>query len=381
MTSARLIVALCLPLALAAQTTSPEITDCNRYADGSCNGVLQDEIGEVPFHLAVTAYRTDLWIGSKRLGQTGGKLLPKGSEEERAFVARLLSWSRVAFDEKERSRIEQADDVHHRGSDWSFARYKQAAVVNRLAQYRRIRDARITDVFAGRGTVKLSFKVRDGLGKQQLVLFRKINGAIYKPHLGNATEPVAIGSIDERWIVQAMHAYSEAGLDKQLVDLLWSGGATWPQHVDQNAVKVLTTLIGYRNQTSPRLVNVFYVKDGGSLAVALANARGNQYEVWFDKAIDSTTIGRMIYEAEQAGSSSMLRAMFVGGPASPRRACDRTLVEFGSHRERQLLAGFDTLLKRHAEQLEADGHNDLKEIQERLAIYRDLAADNKRRQP
>ena len=116
-----------------------------------------------------------------------------------------------------------------------------------------------------------------------------------------------------------------------------------------------------RDQTSPRLVNVFYVKDGGSLVVALANARGDQYEVWFDKAIGSTTIGRMMYEAPQAD--------------------DRMLVEFGSRRERQLLAEFDTLLKRHAEELEADGHNDLKEIQKRLAIYRDLAADHKRRQP
>ena len=69
----------------------------------------------------------------------------------------------------------------------------------------------------------------------------------------------------------------------------------------------------------------------------------------------------MMYEAEQAD--------------------DRTLVEFGAHREQQLLAGFDMLLKRHAEQLEADGHNDIKEIQERLAICRDLAADSKRRQP
>ncbi len=44
-------------LLLTAFGLAQGIGGLNRHADGSCGGILTDDRGEMPFHLAVTDYR------------------------------------------------------------------------------------------------------------------------------------------------------------------------------------------------------------------------------------------------------------------------------------------------------------------------------------
>ncbi|MFT4511593.1 MAG: hypothetical protein ACI89X_000629 [Planctomycetota bacterium] len=56
-------------------------------------------------------------------------------------------------------------------------------------------------MFEGRATVALSFKLKDGLGSQQLVLFRKLGNGLVRPHLGDSMTPVAAECRAEPWIL------------------------------------------------------------------------------------------------------------------------------------------------------------------------------------
>lgn len=340
---------LCLASLLAttvvAQSPPARLEKVHRYADGSCGAILLDATGRTPFHLSLTRHRCDLFVGATHENDDGAKRLAPGGEAEAAFVARLVAWSEASFEAAERTDIEGRDDVHHRGSGWTFDRYKEAAVVNRLAHYRQIRGARITDVFLGRGTVVLSFKVQDGLGARQLVLFRKLDDGTCRPHLGDSVEPVAEEGRDERWILQAMLSYSQQHVPQNLRDLLWSGAKVKAKDVSSEAMNVVSMMIAYRNATAPRIASVRYLRDGGSIVYVLVDARGSQFQVKFDKQIGSDTIGRMKYSDAE---------------------CTEQLVAFGSEREKALLAGFDGWLRRGG----ADARGVLASA---LARYRELA--------
>lgn len=341
-------------MGVAQSDEGPTITRLDRYDDGSCGGVLTDADGATPFHLAFTAYRADLWCGVTWSGEGAGELLPPGSDAEAALLARLAKWSERAFDAEERAAIEAAPDVHHRGSGWTFDRYKAAAVVNRLAHFRRIRGARITDVFQGRGTVRVSFKMKDGLGNAQLVLFRNVTDAWSRPHLADSVEPVAIDSVTERFIVQAMTSYAEANIEKRLVDLVWSGAEIGLGNVAAPVRDVLFALVNYRTATSPRLIAVQRLRDGGSVNVVFVDPKGDRFDVFFDGALGSATKGRI--KVAKGGSE------------------DAELIGFGSVDEVLLLAALDGYLKRNAADLEADGYMPVKVIAERLAAYRKIKA-------
>ena len=213
-----------LATAIAAQKTPAiSLAKLNRYADGSCGAILVDAKGRTPFHLGLTKHRCDLFVGATHEDDEAAKLLAPGSDEEKAFLQRLVAWAEQSFGAEERAKIEVAVDVNHRGSGWTFDRYKEAAVVNRLAHYRQIRGALITNVFQGRSTVVLSFKVKDGLGNQQLVLFRKLENGLVRPHLADSTTPVAEESLEERWILQAMLSYTQKNVTRFVRDMLWIG--------------------------------------------------------------------------------------------------------------------------------------------------------------
>tara|TARA_R110002072_G_scaffold109160_1_gene236282 strand:+ start:49036 stop:50172 length:1137 start_codon:yes stop_codon:yes gene_type:complete len=342
------LVMLCvgiLATAVAAQETPAiSLAKVNRYADGSCGAVLIDGEGRTPFHLGLNKYRCDLFVGATHEEDAAAKQLAPGSDAEAALLQRLMAWAEASFGPQERATIEAADDVHHRGSGWTFDRYKEAAVVNRLAHYRQIRGAEITDVFEGRSTVALSFKVRDGLGNQRLVLFRKLADGLVRPHLGDSMTPVAEESREERWILQAMLSYSQKNVPKVIRDLLWSGVKVKAKDVTVAAMHVVSVMIQYRKCTSPRVANTWNLLDGGSMVYAMVDARGQPFEVEFDKEIRSTTIGRMKFRNANTSDE---------------------LVAFGSAREQQLLAGFDTCLKRASEE-------DRDVLQNLLARYREL---------
>lgn len=53
-------------------------------------------------------------------------------------------------------------------------------------------------------------------------------------------------------------------------------------------------------------------------------------------------------------------------------------MEFGSDREQQRLDGLERLLQHHAEELEADGPNDINEIRRPIETYRELVAEGQR---
>jgi len=322
------LVSLSLAAAPALAQGGPQLTEVSRYADGSCGGVLVDGGTRVPFCLEVTKYRAELWLGATHESDAGARHVEPGSDEDRAFTKRLQAWAEQSFAAKERGRIEAADDVHHRSQGWTFAsfdRYKEAAIVNRLALYRRIHAARITDVVEGRGTVRLSLKVRDGLGAERLVTFRSFEQTGLRMHFGDAAEPIALGSADERFVLQAMRVYTRKMVPERLRELRWQLTKPGSSDVPREAMRVLSVLIEYCHATAPRLINVFYVKDGGSVIYALVDARGRAYEVKFDKEIGSATIGRMKHRA--------------GGEVWQ-------LVAFGSDQEAKLLAGFRSLLPR-----------------------------------
>ena len=333
--------------AVDAPRTPAKLEKVHRYADGSCGGILVDATGRTPFHLSLTRHRCDLFVGATHESDAGAKRLAPGGDAETAFVARLVAWSEASFPPAERAEIEGRDDVHHRGSGWTFDRYKEAAVVNRLAHYRQIRGATIGHVFLGRGTVALSFKVRDGLGATQLVLFRKLDDGTCRPHLGDSVEPVAEESRAERWILQAMLSYSQRHVPQNLRDLLWSGVKVKAKDVTPEAMNIVSMMIAYRNATAPRIVGVRYLRDGGSVVYVLVDARGAQSSVKFDKQIGSDTIGRMKYSDA---------------------TCPEQLVAFGSQREKALLAGFDGWLAR-------GGSDPRGVLASALARYRDLAED------
>ena len=324
------LVALSSALVPAA-AQAPQLTSVDRYADGSCGGVLVDAAASTAFCLEVTRHRAELWLDARHEGADGARRVAPGSDEEQAFLRRLQQWGKAAFDDELRARIEAADDVHHRGQGWSFAsfdRYKEAAVLNRLALYRRIHAATITDVIRGRGTVRLSLKVRDGLGAARLVTFRRLEQTALRMHFGDAQQPVAYDSVDERFVLQAMRAYIEKNIPARGLELLWQGAKLWPMGASRDAMAVFAVLKEYCWQSSPRLANAFYVKDGGSTIYALVDMRSRAYEVKFDKAIGSTTIGRMY---ERQGKDEW------------------QLVALGSDREAELLAGFRSLLARIGE--------------------------------
>tara|TARA_R110002072_G_scaffold177524_2_gene333468 strand:- start:51227 stop:52303 length:1077 start_codon:yes stop_codon:yes gene_type:complete len=335
-----------LATAVAAQETpAVSLKTINRHPDGSCSATLVDATGRTAFHLAVSQYRCDLLVGATSEDRGAKKLVP-GSDAEQAFLQRLVAWTEVAFGDEERATIEAADDVHHRGSDWTFDRYREAAVVNRLAHYRQIRGAQITNVFEGRGTVVLSFKVKDGLGNEQLVLFRKLQDGIARPHLGDGMTPVVVGSREERWILHAMLSYAQKNVPQFVRDMLWTGVYVEAKDVTKEAVQVLSVMISYRQATSPRVANVWMLRDGGSTVYSMVDARGQSFEVRFDRQMRSETIGRMYYRAAKQ---------------------QEELVALGSHREKQLLASFDAHLKRGGE----DQRDVLAGL---LDAYRELAA-------
>jgi len=344
-----LIVAVVVAGHCAAQNDKAvSLEKVNRYADGSAGAILVDATGRTPFHIGLTPYRCDLFVGATHEGRDGARRLAPGSDEEGRLIARLAAWSKAAFDDNERAAIEAAADVHHRGSGWTFDRYKEAAVVNRLAHYRLIRGAEITNIFPGRATVHLSFKVRDGLGRQQLVMFRQMEKkGLARPHLGDAMTPVVEGSLDERWVLQAMLSYSQANVSKPVRDALWAGHEVKPEDTTMEAMNVLSTLVEYKRATSPRITNLFRVKDGGSTVFAMVDARGNAFEVRFDKGIGSETIGRMMH--------------------STGRGTEQ-LVAFGSQLEKDLLAGFERCLQRGVTKYG-------KQLQALLSTYADLAAE------
>lgn len=350
-TLARIVTVSLAATAAAQAAPAISLDKVNRYADGSSGAILVDAKGRTPFHIGLTGYRCDLFVGGRHEDHEGARRLPAGSHEEAELVARLVAWTKIAFDDKERASIEAAADVHHRGSGWTFDRYKEAAVVNRLAHYRLIRGAEITNVFEGRSTVHLSFKVRDGLGKQQLVMFRRLEagktGGTARPHLGDSVSPVVEDSLEERWILQAMLSYTQQHVNAKCRDAWWAGNEVQAKDVAPAARSVLSTLVEYKRATSPRIVNVFRMRDGGSTVYALVDARGKSFDVRFDKQIDSKNTGRMMYRA-------------AGG--------DETLVAFGSPREKELLAGFDVCLAR-------GGKHARDALRKLLAVYRDLAAE------
>ncbi|MCK5945412.1 MAG: hypothetical protein KAI24_25705 [Planctomycetes bacterium] len=341
---AALLTAALLAAAVTAQP-SPQLTDVNRYADGSCGGVLEDEAWSAAFCLEVTKYRAELWLGADRAGRDGARRLVPTSDEAQAFVRRLQAWAEGAFGDEERAHIEAAADVSHRGSGWTFDRYKQAAVVNRLALYRRIHGAQITQVFEGRGTVRVSFKVRDGLGEEQLVLFRTIEGARLRMHFGDDVEPVAFDSPEERFVLQAMRVYVERRIPERGRRLMWQGAKVLLTGVPQDALALLMALIDYSRATFPRLANTLRVKDGGSIIYALVDAQARPFEVKFDKAIGSDTIGR-IYHREADG--------------------EWALVAFGSDLEDRLLRELGGVLPRIDERARS-------ELTDRLDRYRELS--------
>lgn len=340
-----IIVALVAGNCVAQADKAVSLEKVSRYADGSAGAILVDATGRTPFHIGLSSYRCDLFVGATHGGDEKARRLQPGGEEEAQLVARLVAWSEASFDKAERQRVEAADDVHHRGSGWTFDRYKEAAVVNRLAQYRLIRGAKITDVIEGRGTVHLSFKVRDGLGRTQLVLWRSMADGIARPHLGDSMTPIAEGGLDERWVLQAMLAYSRTNVPKTCRDALWAGHKIKAENVTPAAMSVISILVEYKRATSPRITNVFHVKDGGSTVCALVDVRGAAFEVRFDKGIGSDTIGRMLYRK---------------GDEKER------LVAFGSEREQQLLAGFEACLRR--------GTKRAKHLRGLLDAYADLAS-------
>lgn len=352
MKSLALIVAAVVVSPCAAQNDKAvSLEKVNRYADGSAGAVLIDATGRTAFHIGLTPYRCDLIVGAAHEDRDGARRLVPGSDEEGRFLARLAAWSKAAFEAKERATIEAAADVHHRGSGWSFDRYKEAAVVNRLAHYRLIRGAEISDVFPGRATVHLSFKVRDGLGREQLVLFRQMEEqgrkALARPHLGDAMTPVVEGSLEERWVLQAMRSYSQANVPKACRDALWAGHKVKAKDTTPEAMSVLSTLVAYKRATSPRITGMMHARDGGSTMFQLVDARGQAFAVRFDKRIGSDHIGRMMYSAG-------------GDPEA--------LVAFGSARETELLAGFNGYLQRGGEKYRDH-------LSHLLSTYTDLVAE------
>lgn len=311
----------------------PKLRDVRRYADGSCGGVLTYGSGSTAFCLEVTAYRTELWLGATAAGRKRARRVAPGSEDATGFLARLERWGQIAFDEKLRTRIAHADEIRRRGHGWSFEsfdRYKQAAVLHSAMLYRRIHASRITDVIPGRGTVRLSFKLREGTDarRNRLVTFRSLDGAGLRMHFGDAQQPIAYDSVDERFVLRAMRAYTEKHIAAGDLDLLWQGAKMMPAGVSRETLAVLVVLRDYCHLSSPRLSGALYVQDGGSTIYELVDARCRGFEVKFDKALDSKTKGRMYYRKDSE---------------------EWQLVAFGSDREAGLLKGFLTLLPRMPE--------------------------------
>ena len=61
-----LLLAALLTAALAPAQGNPGVSSIRRYADRSCSGVLTEGGQPRTFCLAVTAYRTELWLGARR---------------------------------------------------------------------------------------------------------------------------------------------------------------------------------------------------------------------------------------------------------------------------------------------------------------------------
>jgi hypothetical protein len=342
------LLAACLIASTAAQ--APRIERVVTQHDGSCGGILIDSTGTTTFCLGVTSFHCQLSIGTLHGEGPKVQVLLPGSDQEQQFVARLVNWASQAFDSETRTRVEGAEDVDQQDSAWTKERFQQTLLLNRLAHYRRMRDTTITDVALGRSTVALTFKVKDGLGKQQLVMFRRLADGITRPHVGDSLIPLPLNSLDERVLLHAMQSFVDQSLPIETQTLLWNG-AKIKLHAKYNDVaQVLHQLIDYRRATFPRIAEVGFYQDGGSTVYQLIDERNQPFQVRFDKEIGSTTVGRMKYE--------------VGGE-------QEVLVGFGTPREQHLLATFDAHLQRGG----TDRQDVLKDLLAQYRALRSLAGE------
>lgn len=346
------LIASLLSTCLIASTTAQDarIERIVTERDGSCGGILIDSTGSTTFSLGVTSFRCQISVGSLHGEGPKVQVLLPSSDQEQQFVARLVNWASQTFDSETLTRVEAADDVQLNDQAWTKERFQQTLLLNRLAHYRRMRDTTITDVSLGRSTVALTFKVKDGLGKQQLVMFRRLADGITRPHLGDSLTPLPLNSLDERVLLHAMQSYADQSLPAKTQTLLWNG-AKIKLHAKYNDVaQVLHQLIDYRRATFPRIADVGFYLDGGSTVYQLIDERNQPFQVRFDKEIGSTTVGRMKYE--------------VGGE-------EEILVGFGTPREQHLLATFDAHLQRGG----TDKQDVLKELLGQYRALRSLAGE------
>ena len=308
------------------------------FLGGAIGGILDDEQGEEAFCLEVTDYFCRLWSGAIHPGRSGARRLAAGSDEQCRLVERLWAWAETAIPAERRRQLDSVEVVSNKAAD-----YKQASVYHRVARYRAITGSRITDVIAGRGTVELSFRIKDLADRAEVVLFRRDARGL-RAYLRDVTEPVAIDSIDERRVLHAMRRFTDDKLSESLRELLWSGAEPAPTDVDQAALRVFSVLVTYAQQTFPRQISAGTLLDGGSFFARFVDVNNQVFELRFDRQIDTKTRERLF---------------FAGDGKQP------VLVAFDSAAEVRVLRLLDQFLGRHAE----DEHAMLRE---RLRIYREL---------